>query len=345
MRRKDSLQEATVKKLLDNEMTNLNESKKLEAVTPDKEYQGIKYFDNKDGWCPVCNTQLHYEPVEYAGEDVVLYPWHCTCGASGEAYFKQQFIGHSVYDEDYDLIDLPFDDAKTEGKKEELFNSNIDLNVNAGDVSSGNNLDLGGLGEIASVAGLFASEENLKEVKKKAEGKLNFLPVSELPTMCYGLLPSDNSIIVIMKFEKGYYKTDYDIPESYEEAEKLVTKLNSEIDVTPDQRFTMELRSMSGNWSDKKTEDFDFDKINDYYKKATTDLEKAFTTEVKYWLQTLIDEKSNDEIGKRAERVLSDDGIVAEIVDELVNGSDELWEEIHMRIESLAGIDYRNSTR
>lgn len=93
-------------------------------------------------------------------------------------------------------------------------------------------------------------EEELEESCKKEEAKekLNFLTVDELPDMCYGLLPSDNSIIVIKRNENGYYETDYDIPENEEAAEKLVTKLNDQLGVTPDQRFTMELRSLSGNW-------------------------------------------------------------------------------------------------
>lgn len=80
-------------------------------------------------------------------------------------------------------------------------------------------------------------------------------------------------------------------------------------------------------------------------KDATTDLEKAFTTEVKYWLEELVNEKSNDEIGKKATAVLEDEAKVKEIVDELVNGSDDIWEDIHRRIEELAGLHYKESSR
>lgn len=52
-----------------------------------------------------------------------------------------------------------------ESKKEELFNNSINLNVDAGDIASGNNLDLGGLG---AIAGLMASEET-KESDDKLE--------------------------------------------------------------------------------------------------------------------------------------------------------------------------------
>lgn len=95
----------------------------------------------------------------------------------------------------------------------------------------------------------------------------------------------------------------------------------------------------------KKSEDYDFDKIAGLYNQSTTELEKAFTTEVKYWLQTLIDENSNDEIGQKAIDVVDNDEKVKSIVDELVNNSDDLWEEIHLRIEELAGINYRDSIR
>lgn len=76
-----------------------------------------------------------------------------------------------------------------------------------------------------------------------------------------------------------------------------------------------------------------------------SDLENAFTTEVKYWLQALADDNSNDEIGKKALSILDNEEKIKEITDELVNGSDDMWEEIHTTIEHLAGIDYRNSTR
>lgn len=105
-------------------------------------------------------------------------------------------------------------------------------------------------------------EEHMEENKKiKTEGKLTFIEnVDELPDICYGLLPSDNSIIVIKKNENGYYETDYAIPESREKAEELVADLNNKMGVTPDQRFTMELRSLSGNWSNKKVEGMQEDK-------------------------------------------------------------------------------------
>ena len=99
-----------------------------------------------------------------------------------------------------------------------------------------------------------------KEIVK--EGKLNFIEnVDELPDMCYGVLPSDNSIIIVKKGEQGYYPTDYSdmvegetYDERYKSANEIVNRLNAEIDITPDQRFTMEIRSMNGNWKNMKKE-------------------------------------------------------------------------------------------
>ena len=74
-------------------------------------------------------------------------------------------------------------------------------------------------------------------------------------------------------------------------------------------------------------------------------LEKAFEVEVEYWLKALVDENSNDEIGKKAQEVLDDKNKMREIVNELVDGSDDLWEDIHRRIEELAGLHYKESSR
>lgn len=115
---------------------------------------------------------------------------------------------------------------------------------------------------VATLEGLDLEECNKVEEQKVVEGKLNFIEnVDELPDMCYGVLPSDNSIIIIKKGEKGYYPTDYtdmvegeSYDERYRSANDVVNKLNAEIDITPDQRFTMEIRSMNGNWKSKSTE-------------------------------------------------------------------------------------------
>lgn len=87
-------------------------------------------------------------------------------------------------------------------------------------------------------------EEDKKTEAIDKEKVLN-MKYDDLPDMCYGLLPSDNSVIAIKKGETGYYETDYGIVENPEE---FVNKLNAQMGITPEQRMVMELRSMSGNW-------------------------------------------------------------------------------------------------
>lgn len=268
------------------------ENKIEEDVTPDREYQGIKYFDNQDGWCPVCNAHLHYEPVEYGGQnengDSVSYcSWTCDkCGTRGEAYFKQSFIGHSVYDDNWDLIDLPFGEPKTESNnndevqslKDDIWeyitddvhhledfadyeiNSEED-NDKAHEIAKAN-LNKFSLGELREIATEIASGSidlvnwghkvlESKKVEAIDKEKVLNMKYSDLPDMCYGLLPSDKSIIIIKKGENGYYETDFD---DIEDTEEFVNRENSKMGVTPEQRMVMELRSMSGNWKLKNEE-------------------------------------------------------------------------------------------
>ena len=108
-------------------------------------------------------------------------------------------------------------------------------------------------GRTADEFGRFVANGGVKEESKKVEeAKLNFINnVDELPDMCYGLLPSDKSIIIIKKGESGYYETDLGSPEN---AEEVVNGLNDKMGITPDQRFTMEIRSINNNWENTKTE-------------------------------------------------------------------------------------------
>lgn len=103
--------------------------------------------------------------------------------------------------------------------------------------------------EIADDKDLFVESANLNE---------DLIPVSELPDMCYGVLPTDCSIIIIKKGETGYFKTnkgyenEYADIDNWEEknnkADEVADRLNAQLDVTPEQRLSMELRSMNGNW-------------------------------------------------------------------------------------------------
>lgn len=99
---------------------------------------------------------------------------------------------------------------------------------------------------------------NLEESAKSLKEAL--IPVSELPDMCYGVLPSDCSIIIIKKGETGYYLTNKGYEQEYadiddwneknDKADEIADRLNDQLGVTPEQRMSMELRSMNGNWSD-----------------------------------------------------------------------------------------------
>lgn len=101
-------------------------------------------------------------------------------------------------------------------------------------------------------------EDDLDESTKSLKEAL--VPVSELPDMCYAVLPSDASIIIIKKGETGYYKTNKGYEQEYadiddwneknDKADEIANRLNDQLGVTPEQRLSMELRSMNGNWSD-----------------------------------------------------------------------------------------------
>lgn len=139
------------------------------------------------------------------------------------------------------------------------------------------------------------------ESKKVEEAKLNFINnVDELPDMCYGLLPSDKSIIIIKKGENGYYETDLGSPEN---AEEVVNDLNERMGVTPDQRFTMEIRSINNNWEDTKTES---KKLKESYNVYTTDYNEDGTITKEFYMS--FDTYKEAEIARQG---LQDEGMDA----------------------------------
>ena len=108
----------------------------------------------------------------------------------------------------------------------------------------------------------YAEEAYDKLVKFLSENKKcvkeELIPVEELPDTCYGVLPSDCSIIIIKKGIRGYYRTNKDYEKEYEDiedwnarmdaADEVADRLNAEIGVTPNERSQMEARSINGNW-------------------------------------------------------------------------------------------------
>ena len=109
--------------------------------------------------------------------------------------------------------------------------------------------------------GTWLDDEEDEEYNESAKPlKEALVPVSELPDMCYAVLPSDCSIIIIKKGETGYYLTNKGYEQEYadiddwneknDKADEIADRLNDQLGVTPEQRMSMELRSMNGNWSD-----------------------------------------------------------------------------------------------
>lgn len=74
------------------------------------------------------------------------------------------------------------------------------------------------------------------------------LKTEDLPSQCYGLLPSTHEIITIKKYQNGYFKTNFKIIEDEEKANEVVNYMNAKRGTTEEQRKLMELKSISGNW-------------------------------------------------------------------------------------------------
>lgn len=134
-----------------------------------------------------------------------------------------------------------------------------------------------------------------------------------------------------------------DIAEKYKALAKLNTKLDDDKYIELDNEAEEIISELAGVdlldlEENKKVESVDL------YGNNKTNLEKGIADEVIYWLGELSGENGNDEIGKRAQEVLDNSEEVEKIVEKILD-SDDLWEDLHLRIEDLAGIDYRNSSR
>ena len=91
-----NLEEATINAITGKPMeTNLDYIKK------------IKELPNEQGLCPFCNGHfLSYDAIQFEG-NMAYFPWKCEeCEHRGEEWFELNFAGHSVYDENDDLIEL-----------------------------------------------------------------------------------------------------------------------------------------------------------------------------------------------------------------------------------------------
>lgn len=66
-----------------------------------------KEYVNEEGHCPKCDsTDLNYGAVEFEG-DMCYFPYTCNeCGTHGEEWYRLDFEGHNVYEEDGNVIEL-----------------------------------------------------------------------------------------------------------------------------------------------------------------------------------------------------------------------------------------------
>ena len=67
----------------------------------------IKDLKNNMGVCPHCKEQdLEYGSIQLEGENA-YFPYKCNnCGLEGEEWYSMEFVGHNVYDENGELIEL-----------------------------------------------------------------------------------------------------------------------------------------------------------------------------------------------------------------------------------------------
>lgn len=68
----------------------------------------MKLKSNKVGVCPFCNHDgvLDYDCVNNEGE-MCYYKWTCTnCKHEGEEWYRLEFIGHNVIDENGDNVEI-----------------------------------------------------------------------------------------------------------------------------------------------------------------------------------------------------------------------------------------------
>ena len=64
-------------------------------------------YANRQGECPKCHsTRLNYGAIRHF-DDASYFPYKCKdCGQEGEEWYDLQFIGHNIYTEDGEVIEL-----------------------------------------------------------------------------------------------------------------------------------------------------------------------------------------------------------------------------------------------
>lgn len=65
-------------------------------------------YKNEQGVCPKCGGYcLEYLTLEIEDDGMCYYPYKCKdCGQEGEEWYRMEFNGHNIYNEDGETIEL-----------------------------------------------------------------------------------------------------------------------------------------------------------------------------------------------------------------------------------------------
>ena len=68
----------------------------------------MKDYTNEQGFCPKCHSyNLDYQAMQVEDDMMCYYPYKCEdCGMQGEEWYRLEFQGHNVYDEEGNIIEL-----------------------------------------------------------------------------------------------------------------------------------------------------------------------------------------------------------------------------------------------
>lgn len=67
----------------------------------------MRLKSNEEGKCPFCNSYaLDYDMADFI-DDMVYYKWHCNnCEHEGIEYYRLEFIGHNVIDDNGNNVEI-----------------------------------------------------------------------------------------------------------------------------------------------------------------------------------------------------------------------------------------------